>query len=196
MSGKSRKGAGVCEHETSQGKAPGSVTKTGRLTYSLQEAEQAAYANTQVPTGQPAVNAPAQDVQLATGTTSVTDGGAMDVDEGATTHETVGEGHGGVKRKAGEDAESASKKLRMGKSITLFHVLAADITIVCRTCHWSLEEVVHIIASFILQHLKDNCRDRENCTVFVSDLPASGTEDDLKTLFKDVSLFAHFFLET
>ena len=28
--------------------------------------------------------------------------------------------------------------------------------------------------------------DRENCTVFVADLPADAQESDIKTLFKDV----------
>lgn len=32
-------------------------------------------------------------------------------------------------------------------------------------------------------------RDRENCTVFVADLPGDATEDDLKTLFNDVGNF-------
>jgi len=31
-----------------------------------------------------------------------------------------------------------------------------------------------------------DCRDRENCTIFVADLPAMVTEDDLTNLFKDV----------
>ena len=31
-------------------------------------------------------------------------------------------------------------------------------------------------------------RDRENSTVFVADVPASATEDDLKALFKDVRI--------
>jgi hypothetical protein len=44
----------------------------------------------------------------------------MDVDEDTGAQETMGEGHGGVKRKAGEDAESASKKLRMGMFMTSF----------------------------------------------------------------------------
>jgi len=46
--------------------------------------------------------------------------------------------------------------------------------------------------SFILQLLTAGFRDRENCTVFVSDLPESVTEDDLKALFKDVRKFSHF----
>ena len=32
-------------------------------------------------------------------------------------------------------------------------------------------------------------RDRENCTVFVADLPRGTTEEDLTALFKDVSKF-------
>lgn len=35
-------------------------------------------------------------------------------------------------------------------------------------------------------------RDRENTTVFVAELPASATEDDLKALFKDVRTVLHF----
>lgn len=88
---------------------------------SLQEMEQAAYVDTQGATRQAAVNAPTQDVQPTTGTTGVTGASAMDVDEDAVAQETTGEGHGGVKRKAGEDAEPASKKLRMGMSITRFN---------------------------------------------------------------------------
>lgn len=91
----------------------------GNLTHILQEAEQAAYAHTQVSAGQAATNAPAQDVQPTTGVTNVTDAGAMDVDEGPTAQGSVGDGSGGVKRKAGEDAEPASKKLRMGMFVTL-----------------------------------------------------------------------------
>lgn len=89
------------------------------LTHNLQEAEQAAYSNTQVAAGQAVTNAPAQSVQ-PTATTSAVDAGAMEVDENAHTQEPVGEGHGGVKRKAGEDAEPASKKLRMGMLMALF----------------------------------------------------------------------------
>lgn len=111
------------------------------------EAEQAAYANAQAAAGPTATNAPAQDVQ-PTATTSAGDTGAMDVDD-EVTQGSVGDGQGGVKRKAGEDAESAAKKLRMEPT-------AAPLK-----------------------------RDRENCTVFVSDLPESATEDDLKALFKD-----------
>ena len=90
---------------------------------SLQEAEQAAYIDTQGTTRQAAANAPVQDVKPTAGTASVMGAGAMDVDENAVAQETVGEGHGGVKRKAGEDAEPASKKLRMGMPITQFHSL-------------------------------------------------------------------------
>lgn len=35
--------------------------------------------------------------------------------------------------------------------------------------------------------LLDCRRDRENCTVFVADLPVGTSEEQLKTLFKDVS---------
>ena len=35
-------------------------------------------------------------------------------------------------------------------------------------------------------------RDRENSTVFVADLPHGVTDDDLKQLFKDVRMLAHF----
>lgn len=35
--------------------------------------------------------------------------------------------------------------------------------------------------------LTGDFRDRENCTVFVSDLPDGVTEEDLTALFKDVS---------
>lgn len=94
------------------------TTLEGNLIIGFQEAEQAAYANTQVVTAQSATDAPTQGAQPTVGTTTVTDTSAMDVDEGATAQEAVGEGHGGVKRKAGEDSESASKKLRMGVFIT------------------------------------------------------------------------------
>ncbi|KAG2362702.1 hypothetical protein BDR07DRAFT_1484546 [Suillus spraguei] len=33
-------------------------------------------------------------------------------------------------------------------------------------------------------------RDRENCTVFVADLPSEATEADLKALFKDASILS------
>ena len=162
---------------------------------SLQEAEQAAYAETQGAAGQATVNAPVQDVQPTTGTTSITGAGAMNVDEDAVAQETIGEGHGGVKRKAGEDAEPASKKLRMGMSTTRFRSSAADVTISCRTCRCSFEEVNSTNAPFILRLLTAGFRDRENCTVFVSDLPESAMEDDLKALFKDVRPLSCFVLK-
>ena len=158
---------------------------------SIQEAEQATYTDAQGAVGRAAANVPAQDVQSTTRTTSVTGAGAMDVDEDVVQG-TVGEGHGGVKRKAGEDTELASKKLRMGMSITRFHSLATDTTITCRTCRCSSEEVNSASAPFILQSLTAYFRDRENCTVFVSDLPESVAEDDLKALFKDVRSLSHF----
>jgi len=46
------------------------------------------------------------------------------------------------------------------------------------------------------QLLKIGCRDRENCTVFVSDLPEGAMEDDLNALFKDVCSFSPFCAET
>ena len=65
----------------------------------------------------------------------------MDVDEDAATQETVGESHGGVKRKAGEDPVTAAKKLRMGMLTISFQTLVTDATIACRTCRHSFEEV-------------------------------------------------------
>ena len=111
----------------------------------------------------------------------------MDVDDGTTAQEVAGEGHSGVKRKAGEDSESSSKKLRMGMLITRFHVSTTDTTITCRICHGSSKEVNSIKSPSTPQLLTASFRDRENCTVFVSDLPESASEDDLRTLFKDVS---------
>lgn len=142
----------------------------------------------QVATGQTAASAPAQAVQPATKTMGVTDTGAMDVDRDATAQEAVGEGQSGVKRKAGEDTELASKKPKMGMFVSSLHPLMADPTITRRTCRCSFEEVRPTGTPLILQLLMGDCRDRENCTVFVSDLPESATEDDLKALFKDVSL--------
>lgn len=119
------------------------------LTPGLQEAEQATYADTQVVAGQAVVNAPARDVQPTTGITSVTDAGVMDVDVDNIAQETTSEGHGGVKRKAGEDAEPASKKLRMGM-FTISYVLVADTAIACRICHCSFEKVYSTNTSFTL----------------------------------------------
>ena len=116
----------------------------------------------------------------------------MDVDEDTAVQETMGEGHGGVKRKAGEDAVSSTKKLRMGMFMTSFCALTADATITCRTCCYPSEEVGSTSTLLILQLLTGDCRDRENCTVFVSDLPEGTMEDDLKALFKDVRLPPHF----
>ena len=56
-----------------------------------------------------------------------------------------------------------------------------------RTCHCSFKEVKSGDAFKIVWPLTNFHRDRENCTVFVSDLPESASEDDLKALFKDVS---------
>lgn len=111
----------------------------------------------------------------------------MDVDGDTATREAMSEGHGGVKRKAGEDSESASKKLRMGMLIIRFHVSTTNGTTTGRTCHGSSEEVNSAKASFIPRLLTVSLRDRENCTVFVSDLPENATQEDLKALFKDVS---------
>jgi len=111
----------------------------------------------------------------------------MDVDEDATAQGTVGESQGGVKRKAGEDTESTSKKLKIGMAITVFYTSATDTRIAYRAPHCSFEEVRPATAPSILPLLTDDYRDRENCTVFVSDLPESTAEDDLKALFKDVS---------
>jgi RNA recognition motif-containing protein len=36
--------------------------------------------------------------------------------------------------------------------------------------------------------MHDSYRDRENCTVFVGDLPPGTAEDDLTRLFKDVCM--------
>lgn len=182
MFDKSGEGPSICECEASQGKVPTVVLRRS-LTHSLQEAEQAAYASTQVAAGQAPANAPVQHVQRAT---SVTETGTMDVDEDTAAQGTVGEGHSGIKRKAGEETESAFKKQRMGMFIALPHVSAADTRAVCRTCHCSFEKVNSTTAPSVLQLLTRSCRDRENCTVFVSDLPGSAMEDDLKTLFKDV----------
>jgi hypothetical protein len=163
------------------------------LTHNLQEAEQAGYAHAQVAAGPAVPNVPAQDVQ-STAITGATDTSAMDVDGEATAQGTAGEGHGGVKRKAGEDAEPTAKKMRMGVFLTLFYVSATDTT-PCRPCRHSLEEVSPADIPLVLHRLTGDCRDRENCTVFVSDLPESATEDDLKALFKDVRSYIHFFGE-
>ena len=85
-----------------------------RLTHSLQEAERAAYANVQVAAGQTVTDIPAQDVRPTAAVTNVADNGAMDVDVGTLAQGAIGEGHGGTKRKAGEDAVSAAKKPRTG----------------------------------------------------------------------------------
>jgi hypothetical protein len=115
----------------------------------------------------------------------------MEVDGDAATQEPVGDGHGGVKRKAGEDAEPAAKKLRMGMLVTLSHAPTADAIIVCRTFPCSFEEVNPTDASSMVQLLNSGYRDREHCTVFVSNLPESASEDDLKGLFKDVRLHSY-----
>lgn len=36
--------------------------------------------------------------------------------------------------------------------------------------------------------LRDDYRDRENCTVFVADLPTGTSEEQLRALFKDVRI--------
>ena len=80
------------------------------LTHTFQEAEQAAYANTQVAAGQ----VPAQDAQPTTTAPNTTGAGAMDVDGDAAAQGTVGEGHSGIKRKAGDDVDPVAKKPRTG----------------------------------------------------------------------------------
>lgn len=111
---------------------------------------------------------------------------AMDIDEDAAPQGPIDEGHGGIKRKAGEDAEPTAKKLRMGILTEFYNGSAADTAIVYRTCRCSFEEVKFTDPPLIVQLLTSGRRDRENCMVFVSDLPESATEDDLKALFKDV----------
>lgn len=48
--------------------------------------------------------------------------------------------------------------------------------------------------AFILERMftshKFMISDRENCTVFVADLPSEATEADLKALFKDASVLS------
>ena len=188
--GKGGKGTGFCEREADQGKAPSAALK-GSLAHISQEAEQATYATTQIATGQIATDTPTQAVQPAASATGIADASAMDVDEDAAAHGTVGEGQGGVKRKAGEDVELTSKKLKMGMFMTVSRALVADTAIAYRTCRCSSEEVRPTSAPLILPLLTSDCRDRENCTVFVSDLPESTAEDDLKALFKDVSPRPH-----
>jgi len=96
------------------------------LTHNLQEVEQAAYANVQVAAGQAGTDVPAQDVRPTAAATNVADAGAMDVDVDVVAQGAIGEGHGGTKRKAGEDAVSAAKKPRTGMLVTPFHALATD----------------------------------------------------------------------
>ena len=124
MFDKGGKGTGVCEREEGQGKVPGIALN--RLTHIPQEAEQVAYANTQIAAAQTATTAFTQDAQPAVGLTTVADTGAMDIDEAAAAQESAGETHGGVKRKAGEDAVPTAKKLRMGMFMTPFRTSAFD----------------------------------------------------------------------
>jgi len=138
--GKGGKGSGVRERKASQGMVFGTTTKVS-LTHSLQEAEQVAYANVQVAAGQAATNISTQDVQHTTAATNVADGGAMDVDSDFAAQGTVGEGHGGTKRKAGEDAVPTAKKPRTGMFMTSLRALVTDTAIACRTCRCCFEEV-------------------------------------------------------
>lgn len=71
---------------------------------------------------------------------NATDPVTMEVDEDASTQGPIDEGHGGVKRKAGGDAEPTAKKLRMGMFTTLC-ASAADNTMICRIARYSIEEV-------------------------------------------------------
>lgn len=124
-----------------------------------------------------------------TANASTADTGAMDVDEDAVVRGPIDESHGGVKRKAGEDTEPAVKKLRTGMLVTSFGASAAELATTSRTCHCSSEEVCFADLPLIIRLLTGDHRDRENCTVFVSELPESATEGDLKALFKDVRSF-------
>ena len=153
--------------------------------HDLQEAEKATRAAAQASAGQVTAAASIQDVQSIT-TAGVTDTGAMDVDEDAATQGPGDDGRGGIKRKAGEETEPAAKKPRMGMFMTLFGESTGDTVITCRTRHRSFEEVNLADLPLIIQLLNCHHRDRENCTAFVSDLPESAAEDDLKALFKDV----------
>lgn len=154
--------------------------------------EQAVYAAAQASAGEVATVVPIQDVQLDA-TTSAMDIGAMEVDQDVAIRGPVDESYGGLKRKADDDAESTTKKLRMGIVVTLFATPAADSAITYRTCRCSFEEVNLASLPLIVQLLTGDHRDRENCTVFVSDLQESTTEDDLKALFKDVRFIPTLF---
>ena len=134
------KSAGICERAASQGRLTEDTTEM-YLTHTFQEAEQAAYANMQGTAGQAAADVPAQHVQPTAAPTTVANVDAMDIDGDAAAQGTVGEGHGGIKRKAGEDVDSVAKKPRTGMFVISPHALATDTAIACRACRCCLEEV-------------------------------------------------------
>lgn len=51
-----------------------------------------------------------------------------------------------------------------------------------------LKRYVSIRTTYFGKDAEPRGSDRENCTVFVADLPAGVTEDELGTLFKDVQI--------
>lgn len=143
MFGKGGKGAGVCKRTASQ--SEWRELPKAYHSHHLQEAEQAAYANVQVAAGQAATDVPTQDVRPTVAATNAADTGAMDVDRDAVARGITGEGHGGTKRKAGEDAVSAAKKPRTGMFVISSHPLTTDTTIACRTCRCCSEEVNFVV---------------------------------------------------
>ena len=106
----------------------------------------------------------------------------MDIDE-----ETKG-AVGSMKRKAEEEPTEESKKPRVGMCVQtgdsrrqLIGLYRANSN--AKTVRLGSSDYIHLT---YMRHY----RDRENCTVFVGDLPEGTSDDDLSQLFKDVCPFS------
>lgn len=105
---------------------------------------------------------------------------AMDVDIQAQRNE-----HNAKRKAEDELAPGDAKKVHVGEPFSPFNVVAPSLI------YWAEAKSVPLKrysshSGFILCGLSPLLRDRENCTVFVADLPTATTEDDLRALFKDV----------
>lgn len=103
-------------------------------------------------------------------------GVAMDVDSTEPSH-ALG------KRKTEDLGSNTSKKAKTGELLKN-SLMNTNSYRTSRTCH--CVETVRLASYSLQHHTYSLTSDRENCTVFVDNLPKSTEETDLRSLFKDV----------
>ena len=109
----------------------------------------------------------------------------MDIDE-----ETKGAGSS-TKRKAEEEPGEESKKARVGVYVRTGNSRRQLIELCRATPNAQTVRLISSDYSNVQLTYMRYCRDRENCTVFVGDLPTGTIDDDLTQLFKDVCSFSY-----